>query len=461
MQQESKHMPSTVPTMEDFGALEQRVTVLEQGGTNPVPPDPIPPDPEPGPDPGTGVQAKRSAFLCELEGVNTFSSMDTGNVWGSWPADYRPATVIKALKWIVDGSGYQLPVREYHYSGRLAMQQAWFTEMKKAFPDMKITLCPGANAPVSTVDTMVQLPHDWIEGLNEPNTDFGSGEVPYPTTKAIQDACWARGKAGTIMGPSIVAGTPHPEGWITGYCGTQANLDALNAKLNYGNGHFYPPGSPDVPNTGYSVNEYIGGLWGVYGQKSIFITEYCSLLYNSQGHKDPDTNGDRSAYYTLTSLFRYAQNGTLGVWWYALFDYGTVYKCGLFPTNEQSPRKDAYALRALCQICADPGATRRSFAPGKLDYTVDTGNDAAISHALYQSSDGKFYITLWRSLANPGGSTKPVKFTFKSKPGKVEEFDLMKCLASTTYTPVQVNTSKDGTLTSQLDGSARIIRVTQ
>ena len=49
---------------------------------------------------------------------------------------------------------------------------------------------------------------------------------------------------------------------------TDADLAALNAKLDYGNGHYYPPGSPDVPNTGYSVNDYVGGLWGVYGKKS-------------------------------------------------------------------------------------------------------------------------------------------------------------------------------------------------
>jgi hypothetical protein len=36
------------------------------------------------------VQAKRICELIELFGVNTFSSMDEHNVWGSWPADYRP-----------------------------------------------------------------------------------------------------------------------------------------------------------------------------------------------------------------------------------------------------------------------------------------------------------------------------------------------------------------------------------
>jgi hypothetical protein len=300
---------------------------------------------------------------------------------------------------------------------------------------------------------MARLPHRWLEGLNEPNTDFGSGEVPYDQTMEVQNAAWANRANSNIMGPSIVAGTPHPEGWITGYCGTDANLAALNAKLDYGNGHYYPPGSPDVPNTGYSVNDYVGGLWGVYAKKSIFITEYCSLLYNSQGHKDPDTEGERSAYYTLTTLFRVAQNGTLGLWWYALFDYGSVYKCGLFPTNEQHPRKDAYALRSLCHICADPGRDRRSFETGTLDYTV-TGGDGATTHDLYQSSDGHFFITLWRSMADPGGQAIPVQVNAKGH--QMYEYNLMDYLDKTDYA-----TDKNGrdTITVQLNGSARVIVV--
>lgn len=453
-------MPSSVPTMDDFGALQSqvtsladRVTALEDGGVTPVPPDPTPPDPTP----GAGVQAKRVADLVELFGVNTFSSMDTGNVWGSWPADYRPDTVVAALNWITNNSGFTFRIREYHYSSRYNMQQQWFAAVLAKLPDTKFAVCPGANASASDATSMARLPHSWLEGLNEPNTDFGSGQVPYAKTMDIQNAAWAVRTNANLMGPSIVAGTPHPEGWITGYCGTDANMQALNAKLDYGNGHYYPPGSPDVPNTGYSVNEYVGGLWGVYAKKPIHITEYCSLLYNSQGHKDPDTEGDRSAYYTLTTLFRCAQNGTLGLWWYALFDYGTVYKCGLFPTNQNNPRKDAYALRSLCSICADVANDRRTFDPGKLDYTV-TGGDGATSHALYQRSDGKFFITLWRSMANPGGAAIPVVVTVNTAHQRIDEYNLMEYLDKTQYLPRQTTNGK--TMTSQLDGSARIIMVT-
>ena len=54
--------------------------------------EPNEPPPITPPTPGTGVQAKRIADLIELFGVNTFSSLDEHNIWGSWPADYQPAS---------------------------------------------------------------------------------------------------------------------------------------------------------------------------------------------------------------------------------------------------------------------------------------------------------------------------------------------------------------------------------
>ena len=65
-------MPATVPTIEEHAALEARVAALESGGAKP-------------PEPAVGVQAKRIATLIERFGVNTFSSMDEHNAWGSWP----------------------------------------------------------------------------------------------------------------------------------------------------------------------------------------------------------------------------------------------------------------------------------------------------------------------------------------------------------------------------------------
>lgn len=449
-----------VPTMDDYRALETRVAALESGsGNGPTPPQP-----------GQDTQSKRIASLIERMGVNTFSSLDQSNVWGSWPADYSPASVIDALRWIVQDSGFALGVREYHYANRAEMQKQWFPQITAAFPEMRNIICIGANGGVGDVASMIDLVTDpvnnimWCEGLNEPNTDFGSGTIPFDRTLDIQRECY-KSTYGTTLGPSIVAGTPHPEGWITSYCQTEADLAELNNQMDIGNGHYYPPGSPDVPGTGYSVNDYVGGLWGVYANKQIALTEFNSTLYNNEGNgpSQPGWSGARSAYYTLTTLFRCAQNGTHSLWWYALFDYGSTYRCGLFPTNPSDPREDAFALRALCSICADRGDNRRTFQPQPFTYSV-TGGDETCSHDLYQGSDGVYYIALWRSLPQMGGTPMAITMSLPSKPQRVEEFNISKIASdkvTNNYPMVQSDTSRSGKLSVSLDGSARIIRITQ
>lgn len=388
--------------------------------------------PGPDPSPGTGTQAKRIHSLVELFGVNTFSSLDSGNVWGSYPADYQPDSVIAGLNWITDESGFAFRIREYHYNGREQIQQPWLTQVVAALPGTEVSICVGANGSPADVSSMLTLANDpacairWLEGLNEPNTNFGSGEVSVDVTKAIQDELWGSADRAGVLGPSIVAGTPHPEGWITGYCGEY--MGAINAAMARCNGHYYPPASPDVPNTGYSVSEYISGIRLAYDNHPGDLTEFHPTLYNSQGHK-PDQSGwdgERDAYYTLTTLFRCGKlDPQVGLWWYALFDYGTVYLCGLYPMHGgEDPRPAAAALRNLCEVCADPGNSTRTFAPGKLEISVE-GLPADADWDLYQASDGRFIVPLWRSAQELGGDATDVTLRFGAAVQLVEEFDLI------------------------------------
>src|SRR6478735_4611371 len=110
----------------------KRIAVSADGGVT-VPPQPVvppetitPPDPGPGPSPGTGIQASRIAdFLCNYSGCDMFPSMDEGNVWGSWPADYRPDTVIAAYDWLMNGST-NFPInRVYTASYRMEILRPW------------------------------------------------------------------------------------------------------------------------------------------------------------------------------------------------------------------------------------------------------------------------------------------------------------------------------------------------
>lgn len=96
-------MPITVPTQTEFDALVSRVDALEGTGSAP---------------PSNGILARRIVDLISQFGCNTFSSMDEHNVWGSWPANYQPESVIAGLRWLVQDSGHTISVREYHRSSR-------------------------------------------------------------------------------------------------------------------------------------------------------------------------------------------------------------------------------------------------------------------------------------------------------------------------------------------------------
>lgn len=393
------------------------------------------------------MQAKRVADAVELFGVNTFSSLDDGNVWGSWPADYRPDSVIAALKYIVGDTQFNLMIREYHYSGRGSMQTEWLSQILNVFPDTKVTICVGANGTTNDVPSMLSIPGcKYWEGLNEPNTDFGSGEVPTRQTMDIQNDLWTQtvGRHEYVMGPSVVAGTPHPEGWITGYFGDQMN--AVNKIMTYGNGHYYPPTCPDLIGNGSSLQEYVGGLWQAYAQHPIMLTEFHPTLYNSEGNKpdQPGWNGERDAYYTMLSLFRSVKCGCTGLWWYALFDYGTVYQCGLFPkSGRDQPRPAATALRNLCEFVSDPGRELRTFNPGKLNVDVQ-----GAEFDLWQSSTGVFYLPLWRSAPELGGVAETVTISVDPPPTVMNMIDVL----TGHITPL-----RNGSI--QLDNSANVVRI--
>jgi len=443
-------MPTQVPTAEEFAALEARVAALE--GSSRPPGEPPPPDTE-------DVQARRICDLVEIFGVNTFSSADQNNLWGSWPADYRAETVIKALKWMLGDSGFALRIREYHYAGREKWQTPWLDQIAKAIPGTRASVCVGANGGDDDAASVVAMMNDrpdlwvWGEAINEPNTDFGEGEVAPETVAAMQakmNAACTRKNA--LMGPSVVAGMPRPDAYIAAYFGSEELQKTVCDNLNYANGHYYPPHSPDLIGDGTSLTDYIGGLWSAYRKHVVQITEFHPTLYGTPrpvatAAAAPD---NRDVYYGMLSLFRCA-SCSVGLWWYALFDYGSTYQCGLFPRDDSNPRGFAQALRRLCAVTGDRGADKRSFAPGKLAYSVQGMEGRPIYCDTYQASDGRFFLALWRSEADAGGPALPVTFTFGKSAKRLAEYDI---LAHDEAVQAKTDASQ---LTVRLDAGCRII----
>jgi hypothetical protein len=113
----------------------------------------------------------------------------------------------------------------------------------------------------------------------------------------------------------------------------------------------------------------------------------------------------------------------MGVWWYALYDYGSTYECGLFPQKgAANPRPVANAIRALCAICADHG-DRHGFTTSKLDITVD-GLTANMDCDLYQASDGRWLVPIWYSAEDAGqGTTNVVSVRFGNSMSSIDVYD--------------------------------------
>ena len=421
----------------------RRIAVSANGGVT-VPPQPVvppetitPPDPGPGPSPGNGIQASRIAdFLCNYSGCDMFPSMDEGNVWGSWPADYRPDTVIAAYDWLMNGSTNYPINRVYTASYRMEILRPWLPLLAER--GHRFVGGVAANGEVADAEATLELARDpangmiMVEGLNEPNTNFGYGEVPPQMTKDIQDHLWKNKLPGIpVVGPSIVFGLPYPEGYITpGYCSAE-DIAYLNARMDIIAGHFYPPNVCDLDggaNRDGAFDDVVIGLRKAYGSdKPISMTEWQTTLYGVNG-----TDDHLDGYYTPWMMLSAWRLKIHSMMWYPLFDYGTHHPCGFFPKDANNPRPSAYAMRAMHTLAGDRGANARTFQPGKLDYTVEGGHgpineaspNSGTQHALFQRSNGEFLLFVYNEQIEPEGDEREVTVRFGTAPKRVSEYEV-------------------------------------
>jgi hypothetical protein len=325
--------------------------------------------------------------------------------------------------------------RVYTASYRMEILKPWLPLLSAA--GHRFTGGVAANGNVNDAEATLELARDpangilMVEGINESNTNFGSGEVPPNITNAVQDTLWKGKIAGIpVAGPSIVFGLPYPEGYITpGYCSAE-DIAYLNARMDIANGHFYPPNVCDLgdgSDRGGAFDDVVVGLKKVYGDKPLTMTEWQPTLYGQHG-----TDDRLDGYYTTWMMLSGWRLKLHSMMWYPLFDYSTHHPCGFFPKNASNPRPSAYALRAMHTLAGDRGADARTFSPGKLDYQVEGGQGpineqsphSGTQHQLFQRSNGEFLLFIYNEQIEPGGSAHDVTVTFGTAPKRVTEFEI-------------------------------------
>ena len=425
----------------------------------------------------TSVQANRIADFMNRFGVVTFSSLTNASNTGS---DYSPTSVIAAWEFLTGGAstGLKMNYREYHSAGNTAVQEIWIPQLYQATGG-KFAVCLAAFATASDVPSLIDLAYnsstttgyiEFLEGCNEPN----SFSVSESQTMAAQAALntGVQGLSGTTYPPKLalpsiaVLSTPITTQQENFYGAT--DLATINNQATYSNAHIYPQIEPDLPSDGNNngtLADFYDSFNIVYNNKPQIITEWHPTLYAS----DPSivTNSTYQSYWTPLFMLRAYLLGYERFYWYALFDYTTLYFCGLFPhSGNDTPRQVAQVVRAMYTLTTDTGSDQSTFATGSLDYEITGLPGPAVpnalnsggQHLLFQNSSGTFFLYVWNAQQNPGGSGSPVTVTFNT-PIKSTQFYRISDSSSPSgpTTPLTPTSSNSSSITWSLDANVYMI----
>jgi hypothetical protein len=276
----------------------------------------------------------------------------------------------------------------------------------------------GINELTSILSSKLRGSVDAVEGPNEYDLNGPSGWMGElaPYQSQLYSA---------IKSNSALASLP-----VVGPSLGNTNSDGSNVSgaLDYGNIHSYPNGEAPEDN----VTRLLSMASEMSGSKPVMATEtgYHTAL-NWHGDHKPVSEAAEATY--MPRLFLdYFSRGIVRTFSYELVDEfpnpandQSESNFGLLH-NDLSPKPAFTALKNLTAILADPG---RSFAPGKLNYTV-SGDQSDLQQVLLQKSDGSYYLALWRDdsvwnnesrtpLSPPSGT---VKLDIATAPSSVQEF---------------------------------------
>ncbi|HEY6458794.1 MAG TPA: hypothetical protein VIY73_01550 [Polyangiaceae bacterium] len=420
----------------------------DSGPTAKVPSDP------------TGVSAYRIADMMEIFGANVFPNGQDG------ASGDTVAGVTAATQYLVGQSGMTMLYRGYVDS---VSEFSTFGPQLFQATGCRFTLCMGiGDTPdPSSVITLAQgsgSQGNWVafvEGGNEPNTNFGAGvqtgvsaATELPAQQQIYAAVHPLGIP--VAAPSVVGSySGIASYWGSDLAGAVAASDLYNTHL-YPN-HGGPNGSNQLHDWSAAVssNDWQG--------KGGIVTEWQPVLYGQEATDDAS-----AAYWSpIMLLSGYADFHLQAIVWWEMFDYpGFNPHVGLFNGSAAAPYPAAEAIKAMYGLTGDTGSAKHSFAPGKLDVTV-TGLPKGTNQydggrfAVFQNSTpGTFFVFVWNEQsALATSTTSAVTVKFNSVPmTKVVDYSLTNP-ASATPTAKQTLTDVT-TLNVDLTTEVRLLVVT-
>jgi len=405
----------------------------------------------------TGTTAYRIADMLERFGVQTYSQSNiSANPWlGNTSSDYTTTSVATAINWLTANSGMHMNVREYHVAGADtgggANQLSWCpTVANLTGAKFSVSLKNGGGtADAATLVNMAALSADgsgwlsWAEGLNTPNDGSVTAANCVATQQAIYTGCaTTRTKAHPVaaVGPSYTYNTLPPETStaIANYLTAQQKSDLLAAS-SLASVRFFPtlnPNANDSAGRGGNADDVALGHQIYFGKPAI-IGEWHPTSANADSPSHA-TDDSMAAYYTAVAMLTFHRLGFEAWFWKSLFDIGQSgdspwVRVGLFPNSGSgTPRLQARTIRAFYSLTGDTGASRRTFRPGKLDYTITAlaAPPAAATpwmgghHRLFQNSGGTFFLFVSNEQLAPGTGSTNITVTFARAMARITVYDL-------------------------------------
>ena len=237
-----------------------------------------------------------------------------------------------------------------------------------------------------------------FEGPNEYDNNYPDGDPDWVGTlyafqeqlySTVKDHPQASVRRMPVLGPSVTFSrrtSVNEMGDFSGVC-------------DYYNVHAYP----GALEPGRKINDYLVRVPEVNGPISLYATEtgyHNALAQGPKSHYPINEQGE--AKYLPRLFMDYFSKGIVKTFTYEFLnkqpDPGNTEKEENFGLvrNDLTPKPAFYAVKNMLSILSDGPAG--AGVNGSLNYTL-SGQTEGVKQLLFQKSDGKFYLALWREVS--------------------------------------------------------------